>query len=109
MIGKKVNAREIFMALSVLRPQQWAPVLMLKHLWGLVDERRAKCIARKLSEFSLVALDIRKITCGNVATVGVRVHDLVLEYCREQAEGCEEQKNFHAKVLNGYAAAFEGN
>lgn len=31
-IGKKVDIEEIFMSLSVLRPQERVPVLMLQHL-----------------------------------------------------------------------------
>ena len=104
-IGKKVNTREIFIAIYVLRPQQWAPVSIMQHFWAFRDEGRADFIAKELSEMNLVILDTYVISCDDGATVGVRLHDLVLEYCRKEVERCGGHKNLRAKLLDGYSAA----
>ena len=108
-IGKKVNTQEIWIALYVMRPQQWAPVSMLQCFWGFRDEGQADFISKKLSDLNFVILDMYVISCDERATVCVRLHDLVLEYCRKEAERCEGRKNLRAKLLDGYYAASVAN
>ena len=73
---------ELHQGLCVLQKQQWAPVTMLSCLWG-VSKREAKSIAEMMEGISACDIEYRLVAGKSV--FGVRVHDLIHEYCLTEA------------------------
>jgi NB-ARC domain len=66
---------EMLWALCVMPKKAFAPLSMLRRLWGLEKERDAANVARLLHRRSLAVEEVRD------GVRGITLHDLVLEFC----------------------------
>jgi WD40 repeat protein len=86
----------MYAALCVLQNQEWAPVSMLKHLWGLNEVLLAEEVVGLLSKYGLVAERIRN------GQRWVMLFDLALKYCSSQAALLGGVAYWHRRLLLGY-------
>ncbi len=69
----------------MLTNQVWIPVSVLGRMWRL-DEKLAYDIANFFCEMSLATLSARKAGHDVTEKAGLTLHDLHLEFCKQEAE-----------------------
>ena len=77
---------ELHRGLCVLQKQVWAPVTKLSYLWS-VSEEEAQNVAILMGEMSLC--DVVYLTVDGRKVLGLKVHDLIHDYCLMKAEAKE--------------------
>lgn len=90
-------------ALSVLRKQQWGPLLMLRFLWKLQTEKQAAEVVRHFASVGLLT----KLYAGKgeQSVLGAAVHDLMHDYQRKETERHGDGIAWHLRVIDGYASS----
>lgn len=100
--SEMANAHKMYCSLSVLQTQQWAPMSMLRRLWGLSTEKEAGKIADKFSDVCIV--DIKFEDVDGVEVKGIQLHDLFHGFATWNAERMFQTSCApHEKLLNAYA------
>ena len=85
--------------LCVLQKQAWAPVTMLSCLWDL-EEEAVERVVDVMAELSICKVEDREVDGEEM--MGIRIHDLVHEYCVLQAGKHEGVREWHEQVVEGY-------
>ncbi len=104
----KQNISDIYISLCVLKKQTWVPVSVLSRFWKL-NKDCTMTIVELLSGLSLASLESRnenrEDVGSGVSEVGLALHDLLLEFCQDQARREKKTTFWHDKLLDGYVAA----
>jgi hypothetical protein len=90
------SLEKMYAALCVMQKQGWAPVSMLKRLWGLEDVVDAEDIVELLWRYSLASEEIRN------SQKWIKLHDLALDHCSSVAGQDDGVAFWHRKLLDGY-------
>lgn len=93
---------EMYTSLSVFLKQQFAPVSVLARMWNL-DNSSACHVCHELSSLLLAKMSSRSLENGK-EEIGVFIHDLHLEYCRDKAEKGAGTAQWHRRSLDGHIA-----
>ena len=90
--------KRLHRGLCVLQKQGWAPSTMRSCLWDIEEEevQRAVDVMRDLS---VCRVEGRKVDGREM--IGMRIHDLIHDYCAAQAEKHEGVRQWHGKVAEG--------
>ena len=96
-----MSMEELHRGLCVLQKKGWAPVTMLSCLWG-IDEREAGTVVEAMGEMSVCDVEYRTVEGKSI--IGVKMHDLIHDYCKIQAEAEDDKgaRRWHNKVIEGY-------
>jgi WD40 repeat protein len=94
----RTTVDQMYVALSVMQKQAWAPLPMLRRLWGLPSDSDAAKIIDLLAAQSLVNEEIRD------GVVGIKLHDLALDFCIKQVEQHGGAGAWHRRLVDGYKA-----
>ncbi len=92
---------DLYTSLSVLTNQVWVPVSVLSRMWKLED-KSALDIADMFCGMSLASFSYRKIGEDATKKAGINLHDLHLEFCRQQAKSKNLESSWHTALLLGY-------
>lgn len=98
-VSSAYSVYELYVSLCVLEKQQWIPTSVLAQMWGMDDES-ARSIAELFSSMSLGRLAVQA-TDEEPAEVGISVHDLHQEFCREQAQVSFDKKKMALSSSDG--------
>ncbi len=100
-MGIEHTIRDLYTSLCVLKNQVWVPVSVLGRMWRL-DEKLACDIAKLFCEVSLATLSFRKAEHDATKKAGLTLHDLHLEFCKQEAESSNSHSEWHSALLSGY-------
>ncbi len=92
---------DIYVSLCIFRNQAWIPVSVLGRLWKM-DETLALGVVRILCDMSLAKLRLERNRMGTSRVDGIVLHDLQLEFCRDQAAKRNKASQWHRELINGY-------
>ena len=81
--GRECCFERLHRSLCVLQKQAWAPVTMLSCLWGIVEEEVER-VVDVMRDLSVCRVERRDVDGEEM--VGIRIHDLIHDYCVAQAE-----------------------
>lgn len=98
---RQYSYKEMHRALCVLRKQGWIPVCDLMKLWNLPDVRCAKGIVMEMRDVGVAHEERRKLDDG-VMMLGLRLHDLVHYFARQQTIEHREVTKWPAALLDAY-------
>ena len=102
LIGEHaLSAHEMRRGLCVLEKQSWVPISALTQLWGLSNECTSKMITLVFERLKLLEIEIK--TREEDGIMGVKLHDLIHDFCVMQAKENEGVEKLHARLLEGYA------
>ncbi len=93
--------RDLCTSLCVLTNQAWIPVSVLGRMWKL-DEKLAYDIATLFCEMSPATLSSRKAGRDITEKNGLTLHDLHLEFCKQEAESKNAHSAWNSALLSGY-------
>ncbi len=85
----------------MLANQVWVPVSVLGRKWRL-DEKLACDIAKLFCEMSLATLSFRKSEHDATEKAGLTLHDLHLEFCKQESESSNSHSAWNSALLSGY-------
>ncbi len=92
---------DLYTSLCVLQHQARVPLSVLGRLWQL-DEDTVMYVVGLFSELSLATL---RPACEFSREAGIVLHDLLLDFCQQQAEERNKTCFWHAQLVDGYVAA----
>lgn len=93
---------ELYTSLSVVENQQLTPVSVLSRMWN-VSETKAETICADFSMMSLTKISV--LLLGDGEQCGLLIHDLHLEYCRQNATRGGDGRLWHRRLLDGLMTA----
>ncbi len=100
-VGIEHTIRDLYTSPCVLKNQVWVPVSVLGRMWRL-DEKLACYIAKLFCEVSLATLSFRKTEHDATEKPGLTLHDLHLEFCKQEAKSGNSNSAWHSTLLSGY-------
>lgn len=83
------------------------PVSILAKMWSM-DNDSAKGIAHQFSLMSLGKISVQK-NYGGIQEVGLSIHDLQHDFCRERAQGSCDKKEWHFRLFQGHMPSLSGS
>lgn len=105
-LSSQYTMREMYTSFCIMRRQQCVPIAVLGRMWD-VDEKSAECIAELFSSMSLGKTAAVENLDGK-REVEIRIHDLHLDYCCQQAHDEYGKKEWHFRLLKGHMPSFSG-
>lgn len=90
------SVAEVLSGLGIMPKGAWVPYQILQRTWGLKKKEDVITVVRPLSKLCLLSRARRG------PSVGVMVPEIVLEYCRHEAEEKKMMKTWHMKLLKSY-------
>lgn len=97
-----LSFREMHRALCLLAEQDWVPLSVLKRLWKLQDDKSAEIVLKCMIGVGVAQAEYREIEKG-VRILGLRLHDLVLNFAQYEARKNGEALRWYDVLLNGYS------
>ncbi len=84
---------DLYVSLCVVSDQAWVPVSVLSRMWQL-EEDAAEDIAKLFCDMSLAKLELHSLSNESDGVPGIVVHDLLLDFCRRQAEAGKQGRSW---------------
>lgn len=103
-VCRPMSYKEMHRALCILRKQTWIPVGVLLELWDLTDEAHAEGVVNDMAGVGVVYAEHQELPDGP-SMLGLRLHDLVLDFAREEAKKRDEERKWPAALLDAYRPA----
>lgn len=94
-----LSVDELYESLCILDNQQFAPVPVLARMWG-ISEQKAEDVCVMLSSMSLAKMSTQTLDAREQC--GAHIHDLHLDFCRQNASRNCTEKKWHSRLLNGH-------
>eukprot|EP00178_Gracilaria_changii_P002091 TRINITY_DN130_c1_g1_i3.p1 TRINITY_DN130_c1_g1~~TRINITY_DN130_c1_g1_i3.p1 ORF type:complete len:1378 (+),score=218.26 TRINITY_DN130_c1_g1_i3:2452-6585(+) len=96
----EMSVEDMMQSFCVMEKQEFAPVSMLRRLWGVHEELEARDVMEALCDVGLVKQVVKR--SKRREEIGLRLHDLVHEHFACKANG--KKKELHRRLLHNYVS-----
>ncbi len=100
-LNTEYSISELYTSLCILENQASISVDVLGRLWH-IDKDAAMDVVSLFSSMSLATLRINRLSVECPEVAGIVLHDLQLDFCRQQAAESNTSCLWHTQLLNGY-------
>lgn len=106
-ISTPYSMHQMYRSLCVLEKQQCMPVAVLAKMWDTNDNTTER-IALLFSSMSLAKTSVQT-NSAEEKSVGLTLHDLHQDMCREQARALCDEKQWRLRLLRGHMPSLKGS